>query len=74
MDGKCEYNPHLAEDPRPDPQPVEWGFTYENWKICIRRMYGVVNEGGGTGVRAQLPHIEGVWEDGGPRSSPPTIS
>jgi len=36
-------------------------------------MYGVVNEGGGTGVRAQLPHIE-VCGRPGPRSSPPTIS
>ena len=30
----------------------------DNWKDVIDGMYGVVNEGGGTGVRAQLPHIE----------------
>jgi len=37
---------------------VEWSFTHDNWKDVIDGMYGVVNEGGGTGVRAQLPHIE----------------
>jgi penicillin-binding protein 2 len=37
---------------------VEWTFTSDNWKDVIDGMYGVVNEGGGTGVRAQLPHIE----------------
>jgi penicillin-binding protein 2 len=39
-------------------KPVEWTFTQDNWKEVIDGMYGVVNEGGGTGVRAQLPHIE----------------
>ena len=57
MDGKW-YQPHLVKPLGQTRKPVEWGFTYENWKNVIDGMYGVVNEGGGTGVRAQLPHIE----------------
>jgi len=37
---------------------VKYTFTTDNWKDVIDGMYGVVNEGGGTGVRAQLPRLE----------------
>jgi penicillin-binding protein 2 len=53
------HKPHLTmKTPDQSDKPVEWTFTSENWKDVIDGMYGVVNEGGGTGVRAQLPHIE----------------
>jgi len=52
------YKPHLLKALDQADKPVEWSFTHDNWKDVIDGMYGVVNEGGGTGVRAQLPHIE----------------
>jgi len=57
MGGKWR-KPHLTKTPGQPDKPVEWGFTADNWKDVIDGMYGVVNEGGGTGVRAQLPHDE----------------
>ena len=58
MGGKW-LKPHLTrKTPEQTDKPVEWSFTPDNWKDVIDGMYGVVNEGGGTGVRAQLPHIE----------------
>jgi penicillin-binding protein 2 len=57
MGGKWR-KPHLVKDIDQADRPVEWSFTPENWKDVIDGMYGVVNEGGGTGVRAQLAHDE----------------
>jgi penicillin-binding protein 2 len=52
------HQPHLTmKSGDQSDKPVEWTFTSDNWKDVIDGMYGVVNEGG-TGVRAQLPHIE----------------
>jgi penicillin-binding protein 2 len=52
------YKPHLVKTPDRTDKPVEWRFTPENWKDVMDGMYGVVNEGGGTGVRAKLPYLE----------------
>jgi penicillin-binding protein 2 len=57
MGGKWR-RPHLTRTLDPPDKPVEWGFSADNWRDVIDGMYGVVNEGGGTGVRAQLPHDE----------------
>jgi penicillin-binding protein 2 len=57
MGGKWR-RPHLTKTLDQAGKPVEWNFTPDNWKDVIDAMYGVVNEGGGTGVRAQLAHDE----------------
>ncbi len=62
MGGKWR-KPHLTKTLDQADKPVEWSFTPENWKDVIDGMYGVVNEGGGTGVRAQLAARRGLRKD-----------
>ncbi len=50
--------PHLTKDaPAAADKPVEWPIQPKNVKDVVSGMYGVVNEGGGTGVRAAIPGI-----------------
>jgi penicillin-binding protein 2 len=39
-------------------KPVTWSLNPDNVKKVIDGMWGVVNEGGGTGGRARLPNID----------------
>jgi penicillin-binding protein 2 len=53
--GGTWHRPRLVKD-QPD-KVVEWKLNPENVQAIISGMYGVVNEGGGTGVRAKLSNI-----------------
>jgi penicillin-binding protein 2 len=52
------YQPHMVKKPLDQVKMAEWALNPEHVKTVVDGMYGVVNEGGGTGVRAALPHIE----------------
>lgn len=54
--GGVWYRPHLLRQAAPDP-PVVHRFDEGQLNEVVNAMYGVVNEGGGTGGRAQLPGI-----------------
>ncbi len=54
--GGIWYTPHLVKDINL-PQPRRADLDPENVEKVISGMYGVVNEGGGTGGRARLPTI-----------------
>jgi penicillin-binding protein 2 len=54
--GGVWHRPHLVKD-QPD-QPHELALNPENVEKVISGMCGVVNEAGGTGVRAHIPGIE----------------
>ncbi len=54
--GGVWHTPHLLLGAKVD-QPHEWTLNPENVKKVVSGMYGVVNEGGGTGGRARLPGI-----------------
>jgi len=56
--GGVWHHPHLTKAGGQTEKPTEWALNAENLKDVIDGMYGVVNEGGGTGVRARLPNIE----------------
>lgn len=49
--------PHLVAQSAVNDRPVEWALTHENVADVVNGMYGVVNEGGGTGVRAAIPGL-----------------
>ncbi len=52
------YQPHMVKKPLDQVKVAQWTLNPEHVKTVVDGMYGVVNEGGGTGVRAALPHIE----------------
>ena len=54
--GGVWHRPRLVAG-EPD-KPVEWKLNPQNVKDIVDGMYGVVNEPGGTGVRAKLPNID----------------
>jgi penicillin-binding protein 2 len=56
--GGVWHQPHLLVHPQKPEQPVSWTLNPANVKGVIDGMYGVVNEGGGTGGRARLPNVE----------------
>jgi penicillin-binding protein 2 len=56
--GGVWHRPHLTKAGGENEKPTEWHLDPEHLKAVIDGMYGVVNEGGGTGVRAKLPNVE----------------
>jgi penicillin-binding protein 2 len=55
--GGAWYRPYLVK-PAKAYEPITWTLNPENVHDIIDGMYGVVNEGGGTGGRARLPYVE----------------
>jgi penicillin-binding protein 2 len=55
--GGIWYKPHLLKSAKPEP-PHQLALNPENVAKVVSGMCGVVNEAGGTGVRAKLPGIE----------------
>ena len=55
--GGVWHTPHLLVAGTKTEQPYEWTLNPENVHDIVYGMYGVVNEGG-TGARAQIPHID----------------
>ncbi|HEV2447822.1 MAG TPA: penicillin-binding protein 2 [Candidatus Sulfopaludibacter sp.] len=53
--GGTWHRPRVVES-QPD-KVVQWSLNPENVKDVVEGMYGVVNEGGGTGGRARLPNV-----------------
>ncbi|HXS98069.1 MAG TPA: penicillin-binding protein 2 [Candidatus Limnocylindrales bacterium] len=53
--GGTWHRPRLVAN-QPD-KVVEWKLDPEHVKSVVDGMYGVVNEGGGTGARAKLPNV-----------------
>lgn len=49
--------PHLVAATAAKDKTVEWALNKQNVAAVVSGMYGVVNEGGGTGVRAAIPGI-----------------
>jgi len=56
--GGVWHRPHLLLADTKTETPHEWALSPDNVKQVIDGMYGVVNEGGGTGGRARLPGID----------------
>ena len=56
--GGVWHHPHLVKALDKTDKPVAWPLSADNVKDVIDGMYGVVNEGGGTGGVARLPNIE----------------
>ena len=56
--GGVWHHPHLTKAGNENEKPAQWTLNPQNLKDVIDGMYGVVNEGGGTGVRAKLPNVE----------------
>src|SRR5580700_9996783 len=56
--GGVWHHPRLVKNEQKPDVPVEWNLSQANVKDIIDGMYGVVNEGGGTGGRARLPNVE----------------
>jgi penicillin-binding protein 2 len=56
--GGVWHTPHLLETPIQPDKVVQWTLNPENVQKIIDGMYGVVNEGGGTGGRARLSTVE----------------
>jgi penicillin-binding protein 2 len=54
--GGVWYRPHLVKGPVAE-QPVVYPFDPRHLSQVVDAMYGVVNEAGGTGTRAELPGI-----------------
>lgn len=55
--GGVWHTPHLLLSATKTEKPHEWTLNPENVHNIVYGMYGVVNEGG-TGARAQIPHID----------------
>ena len=55
--GGVWHHPHLLKSDQPD-KPDEWALNADNVREVVDGMFGVVNEGGGTGGRARLPYVE----------------
>lgn len=56
VEGGVWHRPRLVAS-QPD-KPVVWKLDPDHVKSIVDGMYGVVNEPGGTGVRAKLPNID----------------
>ncbi len=56
--GGVWQTPHLLKSAAATEKPHEWALNPDNVKKVIDGMYGVVNEGGGTGIRARLPNVQ----------------
>lgn len=56
--GGVWHHPHLVKELGKTEKPNEWALNRDNVQKVIDGMYGVVNEGGGTGGRAWLPTVE----------------
>ena len=56
--GGVWHRPHLTRDGDKNDKPVAWNLDPAHLQDVINGMFGVVNEGGGTGVRAHLPNVE----------------
>ncbi|MBV8728524.1 MAG: penicillin-binding protein 2, partial [Acidobacteriia bacterium] len=56
--GGTWYHPHLLKTPDKPLKPDVWKLNLENVTEVVDGMYGVVNEGGGTGGRARLPYVD----------------
>jgi penicillin-binding protein 2 len=55
--GGVWHHPHLLKAAKPD-KPDVWALNPDNVNDVVSGMYGVVNEAGGTGVRARLPYVD----------------
>ncbi len=56
--GGVWHTPHLLMETTKAEKPHEWALNPDNVKKVVDGMYGVVNEGGGTGGRARLPDVQ----------------
>lgn len=56
--GGVWYHPHLLKNPDKPQKPDVWHLNPDNVRDVVDGMYGVVNEGGGTGGRARLPYVD----------------
>jgi penicillin-binding protein 2 len=56
--GGVWHTPHLLLSATKTEQPHEWALNPDNVKKIVDGMYGVVNEPGGTGVRAKLQGLD----------------
>ena len=52
------HHPHLLKALDATDKPDTWSLNPDNVRKVVDGMYGVVNEGGGTGGRARLPGID----------------
>jgi penicillin-binding protein 2 len=52
------HHPHLLKTPEKPLKPDVWSLNPNNVREVVDGMYGVVNEGGGTGGRARLPFVD----------------
>lgn len=55
--GGVWHTPHLLLSATQTEKPREWALNPDNVKRVVDGMYGVVNEGGGTGGRARIPGV-----------------
>jgi penicillin-binding protein 2 len=56
--GGVWQHPHLLKTPDKPLKPDVWALNPDNVREVVDGMYGVVNEGGGTGGRARLPNVD----------------
>jgi len=56
--GGTWHHPHLLKSLDNTDKPVTWALNQDDVRDIIDGMWGVVNEGGGTGGRARLPNVE----------------
>ncbi|MGA2714065.1 MAG: penicillin-binding protein 2 [Bryobacteraceae bacterium] len=56
--GGVWHTPHLLISGTKTEKPHEWALNPENVRNVVDGMYGVVNEAGGTGVRAKIPGLD----------------
>jgi len=52
------HHPHLLKSRDATDKPDVWNLNPDNVRKVVDGMYGVVNEGGGTGGRARLPGVD----------------
>jgi penicillin-binding protein 2 len=52
------YEPHLVKEAQDKIKFSEWSLSADHVKTVVDGMFGVVNEGGGTGGRARLADVE----------------
>ena len=56
--GGVWHRPHMTKAGGNEDKLVTWNLDPQHLQDVINGMYGVVNEGGGTGGRARLPNVE----------------
>jgi len=56
--GGVWQHPHLLKTPDKPLKPDVWALNPDNVRDVVDGMFGVVNEGGGTGGRARLPNVD----------------